>query len=71
VLASRRRRNEVMMRQLEKLALTLFPDGAPQERRINILSLLNKYGPDVLRRIQTLCTPFPAEHRLLLLGKED
>lgn len=71
VLASRRRRDEVMMRQLEKLALTLFPDGAPQERRINILSLLNKYGPDVLRRIQALCTPFPAEHRLLLLGKED
>jgi uncharacterized protein YllA (UPF0747 family) len=45
----------------------LFPEGKPQERQVNIATFLNRYGTDVLGKIEDACQPFPAEHRLLFL----
>ena len=67
-LAQHRRQNdEVLTRQIEKMHVYLFPEGKPQERQLNISALLNRYGSDVLMRIEEACQPFPAEHRLLFL----
>ncbi len=67
LLHHRRQSDDVLTRQIEKMHVYLFPDGKPQERQVNIVSLLNRYGFDILKDIEDACLPFPAEHRLLFL----
>ncbi|MCB2204428.1 bacillithiol biosynthesis cysteine-adding enzyme BshC [bacterium] len=63
----RKQRDDVLMRQIDKMHVYLAPEGKPQERQLNIITLLNRYGRDVLPMIEEACQPFPAEHRLLFL----
>ncbi|MBL0176788.1 MAG: bacillithiol biosynthesis cysteine-adding enzyme BshC [Ignavibacteria bacterium] len=64
---SRRERDAVVQRQLEKMQVYLSPEGKPQERQLNILTFLNRYGRDILTQIDDMCVPFPAEHRVLMV----
>ncbi|MBI5645529.1 MAG: bacillithiol biosynthesis cysteine-adding enzyme BshC [Ignavibacteriae bacterium] len=64
---ARREKDSTLLRQLEKLHVYLAPEGKPQERQYNITTYLNRYGRDILSRIETHCQPFPAEHRLLMV----
>lgn len=52
-----RDRNQSRMEQLAGLAALLFPDGGPQERRLNLFYFLNKYGPLF---VKGLCAALPA-----------
>lgn len=63
----KKQQDEVTRRQIQKLLVNLAPGGKPQERMLNILAFSNKYGEDILRKIEDYCIPFPAEHRLLIL----
>jgi bacillithiol biosynthesis cysteine-adding enzyme BshC len=63
----RRQKDEVLMRQIEKMHVYLAPEGKPQERQLNIATFFNRYGRDFLPLIEEACQPFPAEHRLLFL----
>ncbi len=67
LLHHRRQNDDVLTRQIEKMHVYLFPEGKPQERQLNIVTLLNRYGFGILKQIEEACTPFPAEHRLLFL----
>lgn len=67
LLQHRRQHDEVLTRQIEKMHVYLFPEGKPQERQVNLLTFLNRYGRDLLPRLEDACQPFPAEHRLLFL----
>ena len=49
VVAAQKRQNEVFLRQIDKAALFLFPNSNFQERELNILYFLNKYGPEFVR----------------------
>jgi bacillithiol biosynthesis cysteine-adding enzyme BshC len=49
IASHHRRRHEIEMEQLRKAAANLRPDGAPQERALNALPFLARYGPDLLR----------------------
>ncbi|MGH7506328.1 MAG: bacillithiol biosynthesis cysteine-adding enzyme BshC, partial [Longimicrobiales bacterium] len=46
-----RKRNEVELEQLRKAAVNLYPDNAPQERVLNVLPYIAKYGSGVLREL--------------------
>ncbi len=48
-IAAQKRKDEITMRQIEKAAFHLFPGGVFQERQINVLHYLNKYGLEFLR----------------------
>ncbi len=63
----RRQKDEILMRQIEKMHVYLAPEGKPQERQLNIATLFNRYGRDILPLLEEACQPFPAEHRLLFL----
>ena len=58
------------MEQLEKAAVNLFPLGQPQERVLNVMPYLARYGPALLEavagaiRVQ-LGTPAPAWNGVL------
>ncbi|MBE0644203.1 MAG: bacillithiol biosynthesis cysteine-adding enzyme BshC [Bacteroidetes bacterium] len=67
LLHHRRQTDDVLTRQIEKMHVYLFPEGKPQERQVNIVTYLNRYGFDILRKIEDACVPFPAEHRMLFL----
>jgi bacillithiol synthase len=43
-----KKRSDVELDQLGKAAVSLYPDGSPQERTLNVLPLLARYGPGLL-----------------------
>jgi bacillithiol biosynthesis cysteine-adding enzyme BshC len=43
-----KRSSDVVLEQLRKAAVNLFPENAPQERTLNVLPYLARYGPDLL-----------------------
>lgn len=47
--AAQKRRNDVAIRQIEKAANSLLPNGNLQEREINVIYYMNKYGPDLVK----------------------
>ncbi len=52
VISAQKRQHEVSLRQLDRAAVSLFPGGIPQERRLNVVYFLNKYGLEFLRWVQ-------------------
>jgi bacillithiol synthase len=51
ILQALRRENETGLAQLEKARLHLFPEGAPQERMLNVFYYLARYGPEFLSEV--------------------
>jgi bacillithiol synthase len=47
-----KRRDEVLAEQLRRVSASLFPDGAPQERVLNILPLVARYGPGIIGAVE-------------------
>lgn len=45
------RRDETVLRHLETLSNSLFPDKKPQERVLNVASFLARYGPSVVSNL--------------------
>ncbi len=50
-IAAQKRQHEAALRQVERAAGALFPGGALQERSLNIVYFLNKYGLEFIRWI--------------------
>ena len=50
-VAAQKRRNETAVRQIERSVNGLLPNGGLQEREVNILQYLDKYGPTITNRI--------------------
>jgi bacillithiol biosynthesis cysteine-adding enzyme BshC len=48
-IAAQKRRNETALRQVEKAVNTLLPNGSLQEREINVIYYMNKYGLELVR----------------------
>jgi bacillithiol biosynthesis cysteine-adding enzyme BshC len=46
-----RARNADRIDQLRRAATSVYPDGQPQERVLNVIPLLAKYGPTLLRAV--------------------
>ncbi len=60
-----RQRCEVSMRQYDRLAVSLYPRGQPQERVLNVLPLLVKFGPRLVAELLSLDLLTDRCHRLL------
>ncbi|MCX6121443.1 MAG: bacillithiol biosynthesis cysteine-adding enzyme BshC [Ignavibacteriales bacterium] len=52
-LAAQVRQHEISLRQLDKVSLSLFPNSNLQEREMNIVYFLNKYGLEFLRWLRS------------------
>jgi uncharacterized protein YllA (UPF0747 family) len=48
-VAAQKRQHEVSLRQIEKVANLVFPQSNFQERELNVVYFLNKYGLEFLR----------------------
>jgi bacillithiol biosynthesis cysteine-adding enzyme BshC len=49
IMSHLKKRSETELEQLRKAAISLYPDGTPQERVLNALPFLARYGPGLLR----------------------
>lgn len=49
---AQKRRHEIALRQLGRTTNTIFPNSNFQERELNVIHFLNKYGPDFLRNLE-------------------
>lgn len=58
--------------RLEKIASALMPGGKPQERVENVLSFLNRHGPEFVRQAVGRLDPFSLRHQLVRIieGKD-
>ena len=66
-VAAQKRRNEVALRQIERAAATLLPNGSMQEREINLLYYMNKYGPDLVKWLMGELDITAFKHQVLTL----
>jgi len=48
-VAAQKRRNETVVRQIEGAIASMMPGGILQERGLNLIYYLNKYGPETIR----------------------
>lgn len=52
-----KKKNETVLAQLQKAAMNLYPDGAPQERMLNPLPYLARYGTELLLELLDALEP--------------
>jgi bacillithiol biosynthesis cysteine-adding enzyme BshC len=64
-MAAQKRRNEAAVRQVERSANALLPAGGLQERELNILYFMNKYGPELIQRISSDLDIHAFSHQIL------
>lgn len=57
--------NKIAVQQLERLVTAMLPDGVPQERIINPVYFLIKYGPDFVDRLLAALPDDPLPHYLV------
>ncbi|HAV23831.1 MAG: bacillithiol biosynthesis cysteine-adding enzyme BshC [Ignavibacteria bacterium GWA2_55_11] len=65
--AAQQRQHEVFMRQIDKASLFVVPEGSFQERKINVLYYLNKYGPEFVRWLDGELKIDAFKHQLIRL----
>ena len=66
VRAEKRHRDDVRA-QLEKAQVNLRPEGALQERTVNVLYYLNKYSLDLLKDLRTTLSTDTSSHQIVEL----
>jgi bacillithiol biosynthesis cysteine-adding enzyme BshC len=60
-----KKRNEILVRQIERTSNHLYPNGRLQERVFNIVHYLVRYGTNFLSRIEKEIDPFSFEHKVI------
>lgn len=65
--AAQQRRHEVALRQIEKIANSILPNKNLQERELNIVYFMNKYGLDVVRRLSDSVAIDKFSHQIVRL----
>ncbi|MDR9853010.1 bacillithiol biosynthesis cysteine-adding enzyme BshC [Paenibacillus sp. VCA1] len=59
------KRHEAALRQWDHIAVSLFPNGKPQERVYNIFYYINRYGFGWLQDVIGSCTRYTPEHQII------
>jgi bacillithiol synthase len=58
---------EAALRHLDRIRLTLYPLGKPQERVYNVIGYLNKYGESFLQQLLELPFTTDGSHRIIYI----
>ncbi|MGE3578908.1 MAG: bacillithiol biosynthesis cysteine-adding enzyme BshC [Vicinamibacterales bacterium] len=67
ILQAAKKKDDTLRRQFRHAQVQAFPDGAPQERQIGWISLMNRVGPGLVDRILSDMPPSPGRHWIVTL----
>ena len=67
VQQAQERKHEVALRQIHKAVNTLLPNGALQERELNIAYFLNKYGMEFMNQLRNIVVTDKFQHQVIRL----
>jgi bacillithiol biosynthesis cysteine-adding enzyme BshC len=67
VQQAQERKHEVALRQIHKAVNTLLPNGALQERELNIAYFLNKYGMEFMKQLREITVIDKFQHQVVRL----
>lgn len=62
---------DASIRQLDRIYVTLRPDGKPQERVMNCTIYWNRFGMDIIGKLLELPLDCSGSHTLVYLSRED
>jgi bacillithiol biosynthesis cysteine-adding enzyme BshC len=65
ILQASKKKDETLRRQFVRTRNLTFPDGAPQERVLNVVFFVNRYGPALIPRLIDALPPLPDRHYLI------
>lgn len=65
VVRAEKRQQDELRAKLDKARVNLVPDGALQERRINVLYFLNKYSPFLINDLRVTLTTDTSAHQVV------
>jgi len=66
-LSANQKRNEIILKQIEKLKINLFPENEIQERVLNVIYFLNKYGFGLIDKLFDDLEVFEFNHQIIYL----
>lgn len=66
-LEAQKKKHEVTLRQIDKLAVSVYPNSSLQEREINFIYFANRYGPGFLKQVFDELAINKFEHQLINL----
>jgi uncharacterized protein YllA (UPF0747 family) len=67
IIQAAKRKDETLRRQFDRTRHLAFPGGHPQERSLNVLFALNRYGPGVVDRLIDALPLDQGKHYVLTL----
>ena len=70
ILSAHKKKNDTIRQQIYRAALHLYPNGIYQERILNLVPYLNKYGPAMVRELAETISLDNPHHQVILIGKE-
>ncbi|HTR80126.1 MAG TPA: bacillithiol biosynthesis cysteine-adding enzyme BshC [Bacteroidota bacterium] len=62
---AQQRRQEVTMKQIERVSANIFPNSNFQERELNVVYYMNKYGPDFVKWLRGEIVIDRFQHQLI------
>ena len=62
---SQKKKYETTLRQVDKLSSTLLPNGSLQERELNFIYFVNKYGYEILDKMFEELAINKFEHQII------
>jgi len=68
VVRAHKKTNEVLIQQLDKASVHLFPEGQLQERVLNVFPYLIRYGPSLLPQLMEAVDVDEFVHHVVYLG---
>jgi bacillithiol biosynthesis cysteine-adding enzyme BshC len=66
IVQASKRKDETLRRQFTHARALAFPGGAPQERALNVMFFLNRYGPALCDRLLESLPMDPGKHYVLV-----
>lgn len=67
-IEARGRKEQTIYRQIQRALSVLYPDGRLQERGLNILHFLSRYGPDLVPGLLGTLDVWHWEHHVVFIG---
>ncbi len=67
IIQATKRKDDTLRRQFVRTRAQAFPDGAPQERTLSFITLLNRYGPALIEILEQELPLDSGQHWILTL----